>query len=236
MVKLGTSRRLQKSGSAKKLRRRDIFIYVMEVVLIIFGITVAYQLNVFYEDKKDLQLEYSAIDKLHNENEINLTTFLSIAEERHQLEEDTRQLARILFSGGNLAEDSISHYLFDINKTYKPLFQIEAINFYLNTNYTNKNSDLKSELITLKSAYLELRDVIDYYVRIKEKYYSDFLVSEVDFGEERIISEEKIKSVEFKNLVINLLSNEQRLNELFDRSLGLAQDIDVVIENKLEDH
>lgn len=234
MVKIGTSRRLQKSGSAKKLRQRDVFIYVMEVLLIIFGITVAYQLNIFYEDKKDMLLEIAAIEKLHSENEVNLTTFESMIDERLQLEADTRQLARILFSGGNLAEDSISHYLFDINKTYKPLFQIEAINFYLNTNYTNKNSDLKSELISIKSNYLELRDVVDYYVRMKEKYYSDFLITEVDFGEERIISEEKIKSVEFKNLIINLLANEQRLNELFDRAYGLALGLDELIEEKLD--
>ena len=234
MVKIGTSRRLQKSGSAKKLRQRDVLIYVMEVMLIIFGITVAYQLNIFYEDKKDMRLEIAAIEKLHSENEVNLTTFESMIDERLQLEADTRQLARILFSGGNLAEDSISHYLFDINKTYKPLFQIEAINFYLNTNYTNKNSDLKSELISIKSNYLELRDVVDYYVRMKEKYYSDFLITEVDFGEERIISEEKIKSVEFKNLIINLLANEQRLNELFDRAYGLALGLDELIEEKLD--
>ncbi len=62
MVKIGTSRRLQKSGSAKKLRQRDVFIYVMEVLLIIFGITVAYQLNIFYEDKKDMRLEIAAIE------------------------------------------------------------------------------------------------------------------------------------------------------------------------------
>lgn len=227
MVKIGTSRRLSKvSPSGKKLRRRDIFIYLMEVVLIIFGITVAYQLNVFYENKKDGTLEISAIEKVYSENATNLITFESIIDERLQLEEDTRQLARILFSGGNLAEDSISHFLFDINKTYKPIFQVEAINFYLNTNYTDKHTELKSELIILKGTLLELRDVVEFYVRMKEKYYNDFLVTEVDFGEERIISDKKIKSVEFKNLVINLLSNEQTLNELFDKAYGLALNLD----------
>lgn len=219
--------------SGKKLRRRDIFIYLMEVVLIIFGITVAYQLNVFYEDKKDDKLEIAAIEKVYSENDANLITFESLIDERLQLEDDTRMLARILFSGGNLAEDSISHYLFDINKTYKPIFQVEAINFYLNTNYNNKNSDLKSELITLKSTLLQLRDVVETYTRMKEKYYNDFLVTEVDFGEERIISETKIKSVEFKNLVINLLANEQTLNELFDRAYGLALNLDDLIDKKL---
>ena len=224
MVKFGTSRRLKKG---------DIYTYLMEIFIVIFGITVAYQLNVYYEDKKDLRLEKAAIEKLQSENDKNLEFFEDIIDDRLKLEDDTRELARILFSGGNLEDDSISHYLFDINRTHKPNLQTEALNFYLNTNYTNKNSDLKSELITLKSYYQQLKDVVDYYVRMKEKYYSDFLVTEVDFGEERIISLDKIKSVEFKNLVVNLLSNELELNNLFDLAYGQCAKLDELITEKL---
>lgn len=227
MVKFGTSRRLSKN------KKNTLVTYLIEIFIVIFGITVAYQLNVYYEDQKDLKLEIAAIEKLHTENETNISTFEQMIENRFQIEDDTRQLARILFSGGNLEDDNISHYLFDINRTYKPIIQIEGINFYLNTNYTNRNSDLKNELITLKNHYLELRDLVQYYVRMKEKYYSEFLVSEVDFGEERILTFDKIKSVEFKNLVINLLSNELDLNSLFQRAYEKALDVDVLIEEKL---
>ena len=233
MVKIGTSRRLNKSPSAKRLRKRDIYTYLMEVVLIIFGITVAYQLNILYEDKKELQLETAAILKVYRENETNMNYFAGTIADRMQLEEDTRELARILFSGGLLEDDHIGTYLFNINKTIKPVVQLEAINFYLNTNYTNRNADIKSELITLKSKYLELRDIVDYYVRMKEKYYSDFLVSEVDFGEEKILSYQKIKSVEFKNLVVNLLANEQALNKLFVESYEMAIDLEELIDRKI---
>lgn len=228
MVKFGTSRRLS------KIKKATLATYLIEIFIVIFGITVAYQLNVYYEDKKDLKLEDAAIEKLKAENESNISSFESMIEDRFTMEEDTRQLARILFSGGNLQEDSISHYLFDINRTYKPILQYEGLNFYLNTNYTNKNTDLKNELITLKNYYLELRDLVQYYVRMKEKYYSEFLVSEVDFGEERIISLEKIKSVEFKNLVVNLLSNEIDLNALFEEAYQKALDVGVLIDEKLD--
>lgn len=224
MVKFGTSRRLKKN---------DIYTYMMEIFIVIFGITVAYQLNVYYEDKKDLKLEKAAIQRLLDENTTNLSAFENLIEDRLKLEKDTRQLARFLFAGDNLSEDSISHYLFDINRTHKPIMQMEALNFYLNTNYTNKNSDLKSDLLTLKSYYLELRDVVDYYVRMKEKYYGDFLVSDVDFGEEKIITLKKIKSVEFKNLVVNLLSNELELNALFDKVYGQSMVLEESILDKL---
>ncbi|OEJ99525.1 hypothetical protein [Roseivirga misakiensis] len=222
MVKFGTSRRLKKN---------DIYTYLMEIFIVIFGITVAYQLNVYYEDKKDLKLEESAIERVLSEIEANQGAFGNLIQNRLKLQNDTRQLARFLFAGDALSEDSISHYLFDINKTYKPIMQMEALNFYLNTNYTNKNSDLKSDLLILKGLYLELRDVVEYYVRMKEKYYGDFLVSDVDFGEERIVSLEKIKSVEFKNLVVNLLSNELELNALLDKVFGES----MPVQEKLED-
>ena len=69
---------------------------------------------------------------------------------------------------------------------------------------------------------------------MKEKYYSDFLVSDVDFGEERIISLDKIRSVEFKNLVVNLLANELELNSLFDRVYNQSITLDEIIQEKLE--
>ncbi|OEK03506.1 hypothetical protein BFP97_19145 [Roseivirga sp. 4D4] len=224
MVKFGTSRRL---------KRNDIYTYLMEIFIVIFGITAAYQLNVYYEDQKDLKLEMAAIKRVADENANNMHVFETLIGSRKKLEEDTRQLARFLFVGEDLEVDSISHYLFDINRTHKPITQMEALNFYLNSNYTNKNSDLKSALIQIKAYYLELRDVVDYYVRMKEKYYSDFLVSDVDFGEEKIISLEKIQSVEFKNLVVNLLSNELELNSLFDRVYDRAITLDELIDERL---
>ncbi len=225
MVKFGTSRRL---------KRNDVYTYLMEIFIVIFGITAAYQLNVYYEDKKDLKLEKAAIERVSDENENNMGVFESLIERRQKLEEDTRQLARFLFAGGDLEVDSISHYLFDINRTHKPITQMEALNFYLNSNYTNKNSDFKSTLIKIKASYLELKDVVEYYVRMKEKYYSDFLVSDVDFGEEKIISLDKIESVEFKNLVVNLLSNELELNALFSKVYGQSIVLDEIIEEILD--
>ncbi len=227
MVKFGTSRRMSKRA------RSTVWMYVVEIFIVIFGITAAYQLNVYYEDKKDDKLEIAAIEKLHTENESNIAEFESLLEDRLQLENDTRQLARILFSGGNLQDDSISHYLFDINQTYKPSIQYEGLNFYLNTNYNDKNTDLKNELISLKNYYIELRDLITDYVRMKEKYYGEFLVSEVDFGEETILTLNKIKSVEFKNLVVNLLANEIDLNTLFENAYNKAIDIEELIQEKL---
>lgn len=225
-----------KFGTSRRLKSGNFFTYVMEIFIVIFGITVAYQLNVYYEDKKDDKLEIAAIEKLHTENDSNIEEFKSLVENRLKLEEDTRQLARILFTGGDLLSADLSHFLFDINQTHKPRIHYEGLNFYLNTNYNNIHSDLKSELVSLKNYYIELTSLIADYVRMKEKYYGEFLVSQVDFGEEKILSLEKIESVEFKNLVVNLLSNEIDLNTLFETAYQKSIEVDNILQKILNVH
>lgn len=225
-----------KFGTSRRLKSASFFTYVMEIFIVIFGITVAYQANVYYEDRKDDKLEIAAIEKLHTENDANIEEFKSLVENRQKLEEDTRQLARVLFTGGDLLNSELSHYLFDINQTHKPRIHYEGLNFYLNTNYNDKHSDLKSELVSLKNYYIELTSLLTDYVRMKEKYYGEFLVSEVDFGEEKILSLEKIEGVEFKNLVVNLLSNEIDLNTLFETAYQKSVEIDNILQEILDVH
>ena len=50
-------------------------IYLMELVIVILGITIAYQLNIVYEDRVNHKLELSALENLKKENEINLEEF-----------------------------------------------------------------------------------------------------------------------------------------------------------------
>ena len=232
-MKFGTSRRLS------KVKKADVITYMIEIFIVIFGITVAYQLNVVYEDSKDLKLEKGAIEKVHTELELNIIEFESLADERLELLENENQLAQILYSDGylysegSLENEEISKYLFAINKTYKSNLQFEGLNFYLNTNYTTSNSDLKNDLITLKNKYTALKEVAQYHASMKEKYYNDFLIKDVDFGLQKVVSFDRIKSVEFKNLILNLIENEIELNRLLQEAHEVALDIDENLEAKI---
>ncbi|KOF01813.1 hypothetical protein AWW67_16405 [Roseivirga seohaensis] len=234
-MKFGTSRRLA------KIKKADVITYTIEIFIVIFGITVAYQLNVLYEDSKDLKLEKAAIEKVRTELELNITEFDKLIDERLELIENENQLAQILYSGGYLyAEDDlenqeISKYLFAINKTYKPNLQFEGLNYYINTNYTTSNSDLKNSLLTLKNKYVALKEVAQYHTSMKEKYYNDFLIKDVDFGLQKVVNYERIKSIEFKNLILNLIENEIELNRLLEEANNIAIDIvDLNIKEKLK--
>lgn len=234
-MKFGTSRRLA------KIKKADVITYTIEIFIVIFGITVAYQLNVLYEDAKDLKLEKAAIEKVRTELELNIIEFEKLIDDRLELIENENQLAQILYSDGylysedDLENQEISKYLFAINKTYKPNLQFEGLNYYINTNYTTSNSDLKNSLLTLKNKYVALKEVAQYYTSMKEKYYNDFLIKDVDFGLQKVVNYERIKSIEFKNLILNLIENEIELNRLLDEANTVAIDIvDLDIKEKIK--
>ncbi len=75
-----------KFGTSRRLKSSHFFTYVIEIFLMIFGITIAYQFNVYYEDKKDDKLEIAAIEKLHTENDSNIEEFKSLVDNRLKLE------------------------------------------------------------------------------------------------------------------------------------------------------
>ncbi|KYG78923.1 hypothetical protein [Roseivirga echinicomitans] len=232
-MKFGTSRRLS------KVKKADVITYMIEIFIVIFGITVAYQLNVIYEDSKDLKLEKSALENVHAEHELNMNEFESLIDERLELLENENQLAQILYSDGylytegDLENEEISKYLFAINKTFKANHQFEGINFYLNTNYSTNNADLKNDLITIKNKYIALKEVAQNHVSMKEKYYNDFLIKDVDFGLQKVVSFDRIKSVEFKNLILNLIENEIELSRLLDELYVFSIDLDTKLEEKI---
>jgi hypothetical protein len=59
------------------------------------------------------------------------------------------------------------------------------------------------------------------------------VVKNMAFGEKGIINPDKITSVEFKNRVVKLLSNEIELNALSEVVYGVANNIDLKLEEKL---
>ena len=59
------------------------------------------------------------------------------------------------------------------------------------------------------------------------------MVKNMAFGEKGIINPDKITSVEFKNRVVKLLSNEIELNALSEVVYGVANNIDLKLEEKL---
>jgi len=201
-----------------KIRGKILSIYTMELIVVILGITIAFQAQVYYENKVERKQEKNAIEKLRLENEINLEEFESLQGYRASMEQNTRVLLTILDSPFGNNADTLANYLFDLQRISTPDLQEESMGFYLNSNFTYDRPELSEELISLRNLYQELKDLTDHYWEKKTKYFFDYLKDEVDFVNREVLSTKKLNSIEFRNDIWSLFLDEIEQNRLYKES------------------
>jgi hypothetical protein len=211
-----------------KVKARMLTIYTMELLIVILGISIAFRFQVYNEGVIEERHEQSAIQKLYLENELNLAKFESLQAYRFNMEQNTRILLAILDSPFKANKDSLSNYIFDLQRISTPDFQEQSMDFYLSSSLNESESELDEELIALRNLYNELGELTEHYWDKKTKYFFDYLKDEVDFANREIISTSKLSSLEFRNDIWSLFLDEIEQNRLykdsFDR-LILVQDL-----------
>ncbi|WP_420387944.1 hypothetical protein [Roseivirga sp.] len=217
-----------------KLRGKIISIYTMELIVVILGITIAFQAQVYYENKVERKQEKNAIEKLRLENELNLEEFESLQAYRSSMEQNTRILLTILDSPFGNNPDSLEAYIFDLQRISTPDLQQESLAYYLSSNFTYNRPELSEELISLRNLYQELHDITDHYWEKKTKYFFDYLKDEVDFVNRKVLSTNKLGSTEFRNDIWSLFLDEIEQNRLYKESydrLIRVQDLTIAALN-----
>ena len=202
----------------QRIKQRLWSIYLMELLIVILGITIAFQVQVIYEDKQDRNREITALERLHNENDLNLTEFESLMPYRMNMEQNTRMLQIMLDSPFGNNRDSLSTYLFTLQRVSTPDLPEESMEAYLNGNFKLRNQDLSRELQKLKGLYLELKELTSHYWEKKNEYFYNPIKDEVDFTRRQIVSTQKLRSLSFKNDLWSLFLDEIEQNRLYKES------------------
>ena len=220
----------------RMLTKSNFRIYFMELVIVILGISIAYQVNVYYEQGLNRQLELTAIENLRQENEINIQEFKSLEAYRERITNKSVALMKLLKQAQPISKDSAEAYVFWLVQTSTPDLQQEASNFYLSSNYGNSNLELKNQLLTLKTYIQELMDMSEGYKDRKYADYMRFLQDAVDFDERKVVNLEKIRSVSFKNIIWNQTSDEFELNRLYKQATKKLDEVQLLVEEVLKEN
>ena len=207
-------------------------IYLMELVIVILGITIAYQLNIVYEDRVNHKLELSALENLKKENEINLEEFESLELYRERITDRTVKLGKLL-KNPPLVKDSVENYLFSLVQTSTPDLQHEASNFYLSSNYSNRYLVVKNEVLTLKTYLQEFTEMSNGYKEKKSDVFMHYLRDAVDFDQKKVVNLKKIASLEFKNIIWNQGSDEYELNRLYNQAFDQLKMVQFKVDSIL---
>ena len=209
-------------------KNQNFKVYLMELLIVILGISIAYQLNIIYESRVNKGLEFSAVSNLQKEIQINMTEFESLEAYRERITKDTRRLLDQLRSG-NINKDSVEKYIFSLVQTSTPDLQQQATTSYLASNYNLANLDLKNELLQLQTYFQELLELSEGYQGRKLNDFMRFLRGAVDFPEKKVIDLSLIKTVDFKNIIWNQSSDERELNRLYKQAKGQLIAVDSLI-------
>lgn len=192
-------------------------VYLMELIIVILGISIAYQVNIVYEKGVNQQLELSALENLRKENDINLKEFESLEAYRARITDRTKKLGSLIRKGP-LVKDSVEQHIFWLVQTSTPDLQHEASNFYLSSNYSNNHLKLKNELLTLKTFLQELSEMSEGYRKRKNEDFMIFLRDAVDFDAREVVNLKKLETLAFKNIIWSQAVDEHELNRLYDQA------------------
>ncbi|MFY0591398.1 hypothetical protein [Roseivirga sp.] len=201
----------------------------MELIIVILGISIAYQLNLVNEQRINNQLELNILRNLEKEVQINIAEFNSLKAYRKRITKSSRNLLRLL-DQTNIRKDSAEKYIFSLVQTSTPDLQRQTTTSYLNSNYGSTNLDLKNELLSLQTFLQELMDLSESYKVMKKQDYMNYLKTEVDFFKRKIIRLEKIQSVEFKNIIWNMAADEFELNRLYEQATVQLSKVDSLMK------
>jgi len=202
--------RMMKNPSAK--------IYLMELIIFVVGITIAFQVNVWYEARKNADLEYNALVNLQKELAINQQEFESLASHRTNINEANRELLGLL-NTGSFSKEELKPLIIRIFRTATPDLQNNASAFYVNSNYGEEHLALKSELLVLDTYLQELLEVSADYKRQKELFYDNQkFLSAIDFTNRELVDLAYFQSMPFKNTIWLIASSDLELNRLYEQA------------------
>ena len=174
------------------------------------------------------------LQKLKEENSINIESMKSDIDYRNELPDILRNFNSFLkIEDLETNNDSLQYYLSDIfSSTAYSFTQSNLIN-YINL-YNSKFSELNKELSTLQSYQNDIQLISEKGIDIKIQNLFQVLKKDVDFNSLEISSYETLKSLEFRNDIIIILSVEKEVTTQFNRTLKQMQKVDSLILKRLK--
>lgn len=213
----------------KILQKADAKTYTMELIIVILGISIAFQLQIFNENRTARQLEINSLQNLKKEIEINIQEFESLRDYRKRITNASVQLMDQLQVQGSLPKEFAEQHLFYLVQTSTPDLQKQATQSYLENNQTNTNIDLKNELLLLQTLFQEFQDMSEGYKERKSSLFFSYLLDDVDFPSKKIVSVSRLNTVRFKNILWNQTTDEYGLNRLYDQAETQLKKVDSLI-------
>ena len=191
----------------KKLKNAST--YLIELIIVVVGVSIAFQLNVWKEDSKEKKFEKQLLLNFKAENAMNIREMDSSAINKQNSIKETLKLINLL-QEDNSNSDSIRYSLANLYEISWPNNSTTHLDNYLS--YTLDPSVLREEMLSLKSLYRSSDALSEKYVELKQDKFIDYLSDATDMTSNlEFVNEEKIRSVQFRNHLMFIAAYEESL-------------------------
>lgn len=223
----------------KAIVRQDWFAVLLELLIVILGITIAYQLNVYQQniaEENKIRQQQEARQKeltelkgaLWRENQLNLQNLQLVEPRRRREPDEISQLIHLVREKAPI--DSINRYAPSVLSTQYLSINDSYLNYYVES-VDGQQDSLVNALIKLQNHISDLRlmwneTVLPY----RMKLLSDDLINNVDLEEGRFISAELINSQTVVNKLMLLQAVENENRSIFLQTYYQAQVVDSLLQ------
>lgn len=219
----------------EKLKRQDWVGFLIEIVIVILGIFIAYQLTVASEQRAENNQLKTLIQNMKLENEKNLEELEELKPYRESTVKWTKLFFQFLDTQQQPESDSIQFYITKLFQISTPDLQQQNLIAYINSTHSSKKSlELKNVALRLKAYYDEWVEGSIEFRKLKHDNFFDYLADAVDFKTGKIVNDQKIRSLFFKNKILEILFSEMEQHRLYEEAYEQSEELQSLMEELLK--
>lgn len=205
-----------------------------EIILVVIGILIALTINNWNEGRKANNNEIALLQKLKEENSINLESLIYDVEYRQDLPAIIEDFTFFLEKENLEKEkDSLPYFFEEILRSTSYTFTNSSLVNYVKL-HNSSYSAFTKELTTLQAYQKDLELISEKAINIKIKNLFETLENDIDFHSFEIKSFNTLKSLKFKNKIFLISGIEQEISYHFDKTLKQQQIVDSLITRRLK--
>ena len=214
------------------LRQQNWLAYFIELIIVILGITIAYQLNLYQQERAIKQERRLLIENLQLENSSNIHELDTVMQHFISQPEKLSQLVRLLQSADAPA-DSVQDLLYLLYSWHYYTLNTGYLATYINGN-VKVDDELTGELMTLQYNYNELKTAADLAERFRLDNIHNYLFDVIDITNHDEFRDRKVLSnVGLINRASILVGIENEHRYKYRMALEQAQTLDSMLTAKL---
>ena len=203
----------------------------MELLIVVVGVSIAFQLSVWNDIRKSNEIENHLLQNFITENRLNQAEIDSTVSRMEYTLKTNPELIEML-KNEQTDIDSIRLIMAGLYSISWPDLSSTHLNNYLE--FESAITPLKEEMLVLKTHFISVEELLNFYIDQKQQKYFDYLSDVLDMTDGlRLVNKEKLHDIKFRNNLLIIYFYEKSLMNTYEKIQLSQKNIAELIEEQL---